>query len=119
VKVLALGGSGKVGHDVLAAGMDADDLDVWGLDRAGVDLRDMDSIGVRLSDFRFDMLINHARFVHLTSDYPMLARRSAFSVLNTRNTTALTGRMSPWDDALRRYLVTRARKRGPSTAPTT
>lgn len=65
MKVLVLGRSGQVGHDVLAAGIAADDLDVGGLDRAGLDLRDVDSIGARLSDFRFDVLINCAAYTQV------------------------------------------------------
>jgi dTDP-4-dehydrorhamnose reductase len=65
LKVLVLGGTGQVGHDVLAAGMDADDLDVRGLDRAGLDLRDVESIGARLTDFRFDVLINCAAYTQV------------------------------------------------------
>jgi dTDP-4-dehydrorhamnose reductase len=65
LKVLVLGGSGQVGHDVLAAGMAAHDLDIEGMDQAGLDLRDVESIGARLADFRFDVLIKCAAYTQV------------------------------------------------------
>lgn len=65
MKVLVLGRSGQLGHDVFDGAADAADLEVSGLDRAGLDLRDVDSIAGRLADFRFDALINCAAYAQV------------------------------------------------------
>jgi dTDP-4-dehydrorhamnose reductase len=49
------------------------------------------------------------------AEYPTPARRPGFSVLDTRDTTELAGRMPTWQDALRRYLVLRDAVEVPST----
>jgi dTDP-4-dehydrorhamnose reductase len=65
VKALVLGCRGQLGHDVLAAAETAEHLDARGLDRARLDLRDINSIDARVSDIRFDVLINCAAYTQV------------------------------------------------------